>query len=75
MKVTFEFDTDSENFSRCEYNRVLLANDMAMCIDEIASQLRSWYKYDNREEIPIEEVYDKLFNIITECVSLEKLGY
>ena len=51
MKVTFEFDTDSENFDRDEYNRVLLANDMAVCIEEIRNQLRSWYKYDSRGDI------------------------
>lgn len=32
MKVTFEFDTDSESFSSDEYERVLKADDMCACL-------------------------------------------
>lgn len=75
MKIKIEFDTDSELFDQCELNRYLNANKMAHCLDQIANKLRSWYKYDNRGEIPIQEVYDEIWDIIQEEVSMEDLGY
>ena len=75
MKIKFEFDTESELFDQHELNRYLNANKMAYCLSEITNKLRSWYKYDNRGEIPIQEVYDEIWDIIQEEVSMEELGY
>ena len=75
MKATFEFDDTIEDFDICQFNRFKAADDTAYCLSQIRDQLRQWYSYDNRGEIPISEVYDTIMNIITECVDLEKLGY
>ena len=76
MKVIFEFDTDKENFDISEYERIKYADDMAKTLYEITEQLKSWYKYDKRGEIPIDEVYDKIFDIIQENhINLDKLYY
>lgn len=75
MKITFEFDDTIENFDITQLERVKSADDTAYCISQIRDQLKQWYSYDNRGEIPISEVYDTIMNIITERVDLEKLGY
>ena len=75
MKVKFEFDTESDTFDNCELNRFYKANNMAMCLYEITNKLRSWYKYDERGTIPIDEVHKEIWEIIEDHVNLEELGY
>ena len=75
MKVTFEFDDSVEDFDGFQYRRFQSAEDTAYCLCKIRDQLKQWYSYDNRGEIPIIEVYDTIMNIILEHVDLEKLGY
>jgi len=73
MKVIFEFDTCSEDFDRSELERVKNADKMAYTLSKITDQLRSWYKYDERGSIPIDEVHEKIWNIIEEEINLEEL--
>ena len=75
MKVKFEFDTESENFDRTELEQHMQASRMAYCISRISDQIRSWYKWENRESIPIDEITDTLREIINDEVDLERLGY
>ena len=75
MKVTFEFDTESENFSQTELEAHYQAWRMAHCLSLIEDQLRQWYKYDNRPAIPTEEVRDTILEIIAENVNMERMGY
>ena len=49
---------------------------MRSCIYDITNKLRNWYKYDTRGSIPISEVYDELWDIISDNnVDLEEMGY
>ena len=48
---------------------------MAYTISLIIDKVRSWYKYDDRNEIPVEEIQEELYGIINEHVNMEKLGY
>lgn len=75
MKITFEFDTDKEGCDLPELYRVEQADDMAYCISLIQDKVRSWYKYDERNSIPIEEIQDEIYSIINDHVNMEKLGY
>ena len=75
MKVTFEFDSDKESFDYQELQRYYQVDDMAMCISDILDKCRSWYKYDERSEIPIEEVYDTIIDIVNNYCNMEKMGY
>ena len=75
MKVIFEFDTSSENFDIYELECHKQAENLAACLNEISNKVRGWYKYDNRELIPVEEIKEQIDKIILEHVSLEKLGY
>lgn len=75
MKIKIEFDTDSENFSRTEFFTYMHAIDLAVALGRIQEQCRTWYKYDERTEIPDEEIRDTINNIIYDCVDMEKLGY
>lgn len=75
MKVTFEFDTQSENFDPQEYEVFKCAEDMARVLFEISNKLRSWEKYDEREAIPSDEIRDSIMGIINARVNLGKLGY
>jgi hypothetical protein len=74
MKVTFEFDTDSENFDSIELEAHYQARDLVSCLSNILDKTRSWYKYDEREEIPTEEIRDEIVEIINDHVNTEKLG-
>lgn len=64
MKITYTFDTDSEDFNYQELNRIQSADRLTSCIWDIEQQLRQWYKYDNRESIPVEEICDAIHEII-----------
>lgn len=75
MKITIEFDTESENFEYSELEMYKQARDMLMCLDAIREQLRTWENRDDRTAIPIEEISDKIFEIIQDHVNLEKMGY
>lgn len=75
MKITFEFDTDKEGCDLAELYRVEQADDMAYCISLIKDRVRSWYKYDDRSAIPVEEIQDAIYDILNEHLNLEKLGY
>ena len=75
MKVTFEFDTSSENFDAHEFECVKIAETLAYCIGEISKKLQEWYKYDSRGSIPISEIKEEIDSIIFEHVNLKKLGY
>lgn len=48
MKITYEFDTASENFDRYEYERINKSLDMALALHDIDSKIRGWRKYDER---------------------------
>ena len=75
MKVKFEFDTESENFDRTELEQHIQASRMASCISKISDQIRSWYKWETRDNIPIDEIAETLREIINDEVDLERLGY
>ena len=76
MKVTFEFRTDDENFNQDELNRFYDADNMAMCLEALREKVRSWIKWDQREEIPKEEIEKVFWEIIQDHnISFEKLGY
>ncbi len=75
MKVTFEFDTENENFDECELQIHYQAESMAKCIFEIQNKLKSWEKYHEEATILVEKVYDEIFDIIQANVNMEKMGY
>lgn len=74
MKVTFEFNTDNENCDLHQLELFYESTDMYLCLSEIKKQLREWYKYDPRGQIPYDEVYETLNSIIANTVNEEKLG-
>lgn len=80
MKITYEFDTDSEGWK--EYGENMKRDQfeasfgMLMALDKILSKTREWYKYDQRSEIPVEELRNTIDGIIEEYVpNIEKLRY
>ena len=78
MKITYEFDTDSENWQDDHYvrDRFEAAFDMLMALSDIKDKLREWYKYDTRESISTSEVFDTLTDIIDNRVpKLEEMIY
>lgn len=78
MKITYEFDTDSENWQDDNYTRERYeaSFDMLMALSDIKDQLRKWNKYDPRESIPISEVFNTLSEIIdTRVPKLEEMIY
>lgn len=75
MKITYEFNTDIEGCDLTELHAIEQATDMAYCISEIQNKVRGWYKYDDRDAIPVEEIQDEIYSIINDHVDMEKLGY
>ena len=61
MKITFEFDTDSENYSRDEYERMLKADDMCDCLWDIAHRIRGWYNHPESYEKLTEDSLSEFF--------------
>lgn len=61
MKITFEFDTDSEHFSRDEYERMLKVDDMCDCLWDIQQKISGWYNHPERHEPLNEESLSTFF--------------
>lgn len=76
VKVTYEFNTDSDNFDYHEYQMYKQAPDMARALNEIFSKLRNYEKWDERESIPKDELRETMVEALRENnVSLEEMGY
>ena len=63
MKVTYEFDTNSENYSLTEHEMFKQALNMCVALGKIQDLMRSWYKYDN---YPICNEYSDFWEYLTE---------
>ncbi len=63
MKITYEFDTQADNFDDDEFYDIQHATDAFCALLEIKDYLREQWKY---KEIPddIDTIYDKFFEII-----------
>lgn len=73
MKVTYEFDTDSENFNSCEFEQYKSANDMAAALWELQEAIRTWYKYDPSDLTP-DALHDTFYDILSKNnINLERL--
>ena len=75
LKVIYEFNTESENYDGHELELVHRASDMVVVIDKIREQVRQWYKYDPRDAIPVEEIQDKIYDIINDHIDIAKLVF
>lgn len=80
MKVTFEFDTNREDFyesfDHCKLYNVQQAQEMACCLNELATKIRSVEKWDSREAIPIEEISNFFWESMKEHgLDFERMGY
>lgn len=51
MKITFEFDTDSENFDPTELERVKQSDKMARVLWDMNNEIRGWYKYPSDKNV------------------------
>ena len=75
MKITFEFDTDSESFSRDEYERTLKADDLCDCLWDIQQKIKGWYNHPERHEKLTEDSLAEFFNSVMDehGINLERL--
>ena len=67
-KVTFVFDDIEEN------GEILLTanrKNLAFMLYDISQYRRKLYKYENRENIPTQEIIDKLDNLLDTWYNLE----
>ena len=67
-KVTFEFDDIEEN------GEILLTanrKNLASTLYDIGQYRRELYKYESRENIPTQEIIDKLDNLLNTWYNLE----
>lgn len=74
MKIIFEYDTDSESYNRSEVLMHTHAIDMYCALLEIQKQVREWYKYDQRTQIPDEEVRNTINGIIADHVNMDEFN-
>lgn len=78
MKITYEFDTDSDSWKDDSYmqQRFEASFDMLMALSDIKDQIREWNKYDQREAIPTSEIFDTINELIFNKVpKLEEMIY
>jgi len=65
MKITYEFDTQADNFDEFELYNVQHATDTFCALEDIKNYLREQWKY---KEVPddIDKIYERFFEIINE---------
>lgn len=59
MKITFKIDTEKESAFPLTH-----ANDMWLALTTLREQFRSWVKYGDRNEIPVDEIQETFYDII-----------
>lgn len=75
VKITYEFDTESENFSPEELLRVQKAEDMVYALYELSLAVSGWYKYpESSGELNADTLNDKFYDILnSNGIKLDKL--
>ena len=63
MKITYEFDTQSENYDRTEQARVEQSFNMMIALSRIQDRLRDWLKWDS---YPVINEYTEYWNDLNE---------
>lgn len=62
MKITYEFNTLSEDFIPLELYKIQKADDMAACLDAITSRITYWW--ENADTIDTNILHKEIFNIV-----------
>ena len=78
MKITYEFDTNSEDYKDDCYiqERFSKSFEMALALTKLDDIIHSWYKNDEREAIPVEEIRNTFNDILDyEGIVLDRLIY
>ena len=75
MKITFECDTDKENFDPCELEQLKHASDMARALHQLEEAVREWYKYpSDNAPLNADTLHEKFYEIIqNNNIDIEKL--
>lgn len=72
MKVTFEFDTDKNNFDPTELARVQKADDLALALWRFDEAIRHWRR--TQDTVSSDAVASQLYEILEGLeINLDKL--
>lgn len=74
MEVVYRFTFEEGSDDLIDLKLMQNATAMYCALSEIEEQTRQWYKYGNRDSIPVEEIRDTIRDIIQDHVDLDKLG-
>lgn len=66
MKVTYEFDTQSENYDPHELWLLQSSHLMWLALCQMKSQFRDWAKYRENPNISTGEVYETFLRLASE---------
>lgn len=75
MKITYEFNTLSEDFEYAELHAVQDAQMLVHALSKVLDLARHYEKYDNRESIPVDELVDRIREVVCDNVTMERYGY
>lgn len=78
MKTIYEFDTNIDDYFEDTYilERFNKSYEMAQALAKLNKAIHKWYKHDEREAIPVEEIHNTFNDILTdEGIVLDKLIY
>ena len=78
MKITYEFDTNSEDYKDDSYTQERFSKsfEMALALTKLDDVIHSWYNRDEREAIPVEEIRNTFNDILdSEGIVLDRLIY
>lgn len=72
MKITFEFDTESETFQPDELLRLQKALDMAGALYTMAGKIFAWW--EDADKISTDVIHDEWISVLDEYgIDLDKL--
>lgn len=75
MKITYEFNTNADDFEYAELHAVEDAQTLVHIASKVLDLARYYEKYDNRESIPVDELVDRLRDLVCDNVRMERYGY
>lgn len=66
MEVVYRFTFEEGSDDLHDLKLVEKRTEMYLALQDLREKIRSWYKWDEREAIPTEEIRDAFYDILSE---------
>lgn len=66
MEVVYKFTFEEGSDDQHELNLIQKSRNMYLALYDLSQKYREWYKYGEREAIPVDEIRDTFYDILAD---------